>query len=230
MTLLSHSVLTARLLGLPDVPPRELEHWIANTIRLTGQGVNREGGTEDAVIMDHAPVSNQATDAEAKAPIKSGNGFVFGRTSEKELVGVKPEMVAIAREALVLTTQDFMIFDGLRTREEQEANVRKGVSKTMNSKHLPQADGFSWAFDAVPVNAKGQPVWDWNLIWAVAEAVDAAATNLGFASHVRWGGAWDRTLADFGGDASAYKLECELYAQRHPGKDFLDGPHFEWVA
>lgn len=175
---------------------------------------------------------NQALDGStsvmAPAP-KDTSGFKFGATSEKELAGVRPEMILVARRALEITTQDFMIFDGLRTLAEQKANVAKGVSKTMASKHLAQPDGFSHAFDAVPVNSKGQPVWDWNMIWPVAFAIDEAATQLGFADNIRWGGAWDRTLADFGGSPEMFKRECELYAIRHPGKDFLDGPHFEWV-
>lgn len=161
-------------------------------------------------------------------PVPTDSGFKFGRKSETELVGVKPELVNIARLALKLSTQDFMIFDGLRTLEEQKAYVAKGTSKTLNSKHLKQSDGYSHAIDCVPVNSNGLPVWDWNLIWPVAFAVDEAATRLGFAKNIVWGGAWDRRLSDFGGNAQLYKKETELYAQRNPGKSFLDGPHFEW--
>src|SRR3546814_9290907 len=60
--------------------------------------------------------------------------------------------------------------------------------------------------------------------------MDQAATELGLASKIRWGGAWDRVLSDFGGSIDSYREECEAYAKRHPGKDFLDGPHFEWVG
>ncbi len=157
------------------------------------------------------------------------SGFKFGRKSEAELVGVKPELVTLARVALQYSSQDFMIFDGLRTPEEQAEYVRKGMSRTLNSKHLKQADGFSHAIDCVPVVGT-IPKWDWRLIYPVVRAVDRAATALGFADQIRWGGAWDRTLADFGGDELAYQREVEAYANRHPGRDFLDGPHFEWVS
>lgn len=156
------------------------------------------------------------------------SGFVFGRKSKAELEGVKPELVAVAGLALKYSTQDFMIYDGLRTIEEQKSYVAKGTSKTMKSKHLKQADGFSHAFDAVPV-VKALPKWDWKLIFPIVAAVDRAATELGYADKIRWGGAWDRTLADFGGKLEDYERETQLYAQRNPGKDFLDGPHFEWV-
>lgn len=157
------------------------------------------------------------------------SGFRFGAKSKAELVGVLPVMVDVADLALRLSTQDFMIFDGLRTPEEQKRLVAKGMSKTLNSKHLKQKDGYSHAFDAVPV-VGSIPKWDWKLIFPVVFAVDQAATALGVADKIRWGGAWDRTLADFGGDANAYEREVRLYCDRHPGKDFIDGPHFEWIG
>ena len=42
-----------------------------------------------------------------------------------------------------------VIVESLRTRAEQEAKVAAGVSQTMKSKHLAQADGFSHAVDMV---------------------------------------------------------------------------------
>lgn len=171
----------------------------------------------------------QAAPVNQEGPAVRESGFKFGRKSATELDGVLPALNEVARLALRRSTQDFMIFDGLRTEAEQRAYVRRGVSRTMNSKHMRQGDGFSHAFDAVPVVGT-IPKWDWNLIWPVAFAVDQAATELGCAHRIRWGGAWDRTLADFGGNVQAYKRETELYASRHPGKDFLDGPHFEWIS
>jgi len=157
------------------------------------------------------------------------SGFRFGAKSKAELVGVLPVMVDVADLALRLSTQDFMIFDGLRTPEEQKRLVAKGMSKTLNSKHLKQKDGYSHAFDAVPV-VGSIPKWEWSLIYPVVYAVDRAATSLGVADKIRWGGAWDRTLADFGGEPKAYATEVALYCDRHPGKDFIDGPHFEWIG
>lgn len=157
------------------------------------------------------------------------SGFKFGAKSKAELAGVHPVLIAVFELALSVSTQDWMLYDGLRTEAEQRAYVNRGVSKTMASKHRRQNDGFSHAGDAVPV-VKTLPKWDWNLIFPVVAAVDWAATQLGVADKIRWGGAWDRTLADFGGEPSAYAKEIEKYASRHPGKDFLDGPHFEIVT
>jgi peptidoglycan LD-endopeptidase CwlK len=50
----------------------------------------------------------------------------------------------------VIKHRDCRIIDGVRTRTEQIKNIEKGVSKTMNSKHLPQEDGLSHATDSIP--------------------------------------------------------------------------------
>lgn len=171
---------------------------------------------------------NQATDGAGPSPGRSpvtpfvSSKFVLSQASLKELTGVKPELVAVVKRAIQLTTQDFTVYDGIRSVKEQQAHVAAGTSKTMKSKHL---EGL--AVDLVPW--VGKPVWEWERIYPIAFAMDQAATELGFANHIRWGGAWDRTLADFGNQLADYKKECALYSQRHPGKDFLDGPHFEWV-
>ena len=179
------------------------------------------------LLMKDVPLNTmQATDAESiNIPTANGkSGFVFGKSSLKELEGVKTELVLLARRALELSTQDFCVYDGLRTVKEQAAHVKAGTSKTMQSKHLQ-----GLAIDLVPwIN--GKPTWDWDGCYKIACAADAAATEQGIAHKIRWGGAWDRTLADFGGDVSLYKKEVEAYAARHPGKDFIDGPHFEWVS
>ena len=43
-----------------------------------------------------------------------------------------------------------VVLDVKRTPEEQKKFVAKGVSKTLESKHLPQADGLSHAVDSMP--------------------------------------------------------------------------------
>lgn len=159
-------------------------------------------------------------------PSNYESGFRFGATSEKELVGVRDELVQLAHVALARSKQDFMVFDGLRTAAEQKALVAKGASKTMDSKHLTGD-----AIDLVPY-INGKPTWDWEGCYRVACAVDQAARELGIEHKIRWGGAWDRTLADFHGDATAYKRVVEEYAARQKAKGksaFLDGPHFEWI-
>lgn len=72
----------------------------------------------------------------------------YGKISEANLEQVHPELVRLARE--VIKHFDHSVIDGIRTLAEQEKNLAKGVSKTMHSKHLPQADGLSHALDVMP--------------------------------------------------------------------------------
>lgn len=178
------------------------------------------GTGSDALDTTKMGESNAKSGAVAQAAAAKPK-FVFGKSSEKEMIGVDRRLVACTRLALVYTTQDFMVFDGIRSIAEQTQHVKDGTSQTMESKHL---DGL--AEDLVPW-VDGKPSWDWDRIYPIALAMDRAATEMGIANLIRWGGAWDRKLSDFGGSAESYFLECQAYQKRHPGKDFIDGPHYE---
>lgn len=55
--------------------------------------------------------------------------FRFSRRSEKNLEGVKPQLVAVVRRAMELTEIDFGITEGLRTKERQKQLVAEGKSQ-----------------------------------------------------------------------------------------------------
>ncbi|HUD28947.1 MAG TPA: M15 family peptidase [Novosphingobium sp.] len=150
--------------------------------------------------------------------------YALGQRSLAQLVGVHPSLVKVAHRAIAITKQDFTVQEGLRSIETQRLYVKRGASKTMASKHLKQADGFGHAIDLVPW-LNGQPRWEWPLIWEIAQAVDVAATELGV--KLIWGAVWDRRMDQYGGGAAALKAEVEAYKLRHPGPDFLDGPHYQ---
>lgn len=155
--------------------------------------------------------------------------YVLGTSSRQNLIGVIPTLAIVTSRAIVLSTQDFTVYEGLRTHARQVTLVHQGFSKTMDSQHIPQADGLGHAVDLVPW-IQGHPVWDWDGCYKIAMAMDQAATEQGVAEHIRWGGAWDKRLSDFGGSEDAYKKATQDYQARHKGPDFLDGPHFEWRA
>ena len=75
--------------------------------------------------------------------------FNLSKRSKDRLKGVHPDLVAVVERAIELTGVDFGVTCGVRTIEEQEANVAAGRSQTMRSKHLPQEDGYSQAVDVV---------------------------------------------------------------------------------
>lgn len=156
--------------------------------------------------------------------------FVLGAVSRANLAGVHPDLVRVVEAAIAASAQDFRVHQGLRTRAEQRAMVARGVSWTMDSRHLRQADGFAHAVDLVPW-IDGALSWDWpacrRIAWAMAAAADALHVGL------RWGGVWDKPMAAYAGSLAAVAAENEAYVarRRNAGKRAaIDGPHFELAA
>ena len=136
-----------------------------------------------------------------------------------------PDLVSVVKTAIRHSEQDFSVHDGLRTAGEQELLVRRGASKTLNSRHLKQKDGFGHAVDLVPY-VNGKLRWEWPLIYPIVQAVHSAVNMLDVA--VVWGAVWDRDLRVL--DPKCLHDEIIRYKVRHKGRDFLDGPHFELAA
>lgn len=153
--------------------------------------------------------------------------YSLGAKSRAELKGVHPDLIRVVERAIEITTQDFSVHDGLRTEAEQREYVRTGASKTMNSMHRTQADGYGHAVDLVPF-INGKLRWEWPAIYPIAAAVWQASRELGV--PIRWGGPWADMATIKTGTPAAMKQAVDAYAaaRRRAGKSaFLDGPHFE---
>ena len=152
--------------------------------------------------------------------------FHLGQRSRAELQGVHPRLADVVRSAIQITTQDFSVLDGLRTEAEQRDLVRRGASRTMNSKHLRQADGWGHAVDLVPY-VNGGVRWEWPLIYPIATAMRTAAEDQGV--RLRWGGHWGELT---GMDAAPEALVAAYVdARRAAGESaFIDGPHYELIT
>lgn len=124
--------------------------------------------------------------------------FQLSLRSLGRLTGVHPDLVAVVKMAIQRTPVDFTVVEGVRTVAQQRENVAKGVSQTMASYHLPQADGLSHAVDLAPLVGGAIPWNDWTQFKDLADVVKACAAELGV--PVEWGGGW---------------------------KSFKDGPHFQ---
>lgn len=108
--------------------------------------------------------------------------FMFSEKSRARLAGVHPDLVKVVNRALQLSTVDFAVIEGLRTRERQKELVATGASKTLNSRHIT-----GHAVDLAPV-VGGEIRWDWPPFYDIEKAMKAAAKELGVA--VVWGGDW----------------------------------------
>lgn len=153
--------------------------------------------------------------------------YVLGSRSLAELEGVHPRLQAVVKRAIELTEQDFGVHDGLRTLAEQREYVRRGVSQTMNSKHMKQPDGYGHAVDLVPY-INGKLRWEWEPIYHIAAAVNQAARELNVS--LRWGGCWDMSFNVLSPTPESMESAVEAYTQRRRNagrRAFIDGPHFE---
>src|SRR5690242_19198436 len=118
----------------------------------------------------------------------------FSPKSDAFLDAAHPSLARLFRE--VIKHYDCSILGSIRTVEEQRANVAKGLSQTMDSKHLPGPDGLSRAVDAAPypqrwddpTKAKITTQWDVDLEHFDG-FVRGYAAALGI--PIRWGGDWD---------------------------------------
>lgn len=103
--------------------------------------------------------------------------------SLKNLSGIHPDLRRVMDRALQESPLDFVVIEGLRTKERQKQLVASGASRTMNSRHLT-----GHAVDLVPIGPNGKAAFDWPLYHQLAPAVKAAAEKEGVA--LDWGGDW----------------------------------------
>lgn len=123
---------------------------------------------------------------------------VFGKQSIERLKGVHPDLVLICNE--VIKVYDFSVLEGVRTLEKQKQYLAEGKSSTLNSKHLPQSDGYSHAVDLMPykddTNAFSGKITDTMRFGFLAGLMWAAAEKLFLEGKIKhkliWGADWDR--------------------------------------
>jgi peptidoglycan L-alanyl-D-glutamate endopeptidase CwlK len=108
--------------------------------------------------------------------------FILSQKSLRRLEGVNPALVQVVKRAIQITPIDFIVVEGLRTKERQAYLVEKGASKTMNSRHLTGD-----AVDLAPI-VDNKVSWDWKDFYPLAEAVKEAAKQVKV--EVEWGGDW----------------------------------------
>lgn len=183
------------------------------TVEAVEQAIKSDAVTSDEVVavvqQNVSPPS--LIDPTVVAP-KKGK-FVLGKRSLDNLKNVNADLVRVVKRAIEITAIDFTVIEGFRTEARQRELVRKGASKTMNSRHLT-----GHAVDIAPI-VNGSISWDFDHYYPLAEAMARAATELGVT--IRWGGCWS-VITGKKGTAQSW-----VQAYRKGGGRFLDGPHFE---
>lgn len=129
--------------------------------------------------------------------------YKYSKSSLDKLDTVHPDLRQLC--FILIQIMDVTIIEGVRTPERQTQLVKQGLSKTTDSKHLKQSDGYSHAVDIAPY-----PV-DWNdreRFIFMQGIIQGLAKTLGL--KIRSGVDWDSD-----GDIKEHK--------------FFDGPHIELV-
>lgn len=108
--------------------------------------------------------------------------FRFGLRSNANLLGVHPDLQAVAQRALELSAIDFTVTEGLRTPARQQELFAQHKSQTLRSRHIT-----GHAIDVAALH-DGKLTWNWAEYETISKAFKAAAKELGVA--ITWGGDW----------------------------------------
>jgi peptidoglycan L-alanyl-D-glutamate endopeptidase CwlK len=106
--------------------------------------------------------------------------FQLSQRSLDRLKGVDEDLVAVVKRAIEITEIDFGVTEGIRTLVRQEELFKKGLSKTMKSKHL-----IGRAVDLVAY-VDGKVSWEKEDYYPIALAMERAAIELNV--KIKWGG------------------------------------------
>ena len=115
--------------------------------------------------------------------------YQLSARSLKSLEGVDPKLVSVVKRAIQITSQDFVVIEGLRTQARQDELWAQGRTKPgpiVTWTKDASSHGTGRAVDICPY-----PV-DWNDLKkfdAIYVAMMAAAEELGV--RLRYGGDWD---------------------------------------
>ena len=122
--------------------------------------------------------------------------YKLGTRSKSNLKGVHPDLVKVVEKAIGLTTQDFTVIEGVRTKERQQELYAQGRTEPGNivtnvdgvkkqSNHQVKADKYGHAVDIVPYPINWDSISKFeNIAVAMKEAAKELKVKL------VWGGDW----------------------------------------
>lgn len=149
--------------------------------------------------------------------------FKLSKRSLDKLQGVNPKLVDVVKRAIEITTVDFAVVEGVRTKERQIELFEKGASQIRDGGKHVEGDAVDlMAF----VGNRGS--WELNLYDNIADAMKQAAIEKNVA--LRWGAAWNvpdiRLWRGTMEEAMNFYIDTRRQQNKRP---FIDGPHFEMV-
>ena len=148
--------------------------------------------------------------SEIESPTKPK--FSFSNTSLTRLQTCHPDIQKVIHRAMEITTMDFMVLEGERTKEQAYINWGKGrtaaqlsakgvpvkysqpslskvtwLSDPLNSKHIKQKDGYAHAIDLCPYPISWEDI---PAFQKLGKIIKQAAKDVGV--KIEWGGDWSK--------------------------------------
>ena len=126
--------------------------------------------------------------------------YRLSQRSKQRLAGVHPDLVAVVKYAIEITPTDFTVLEGLRSLSRQKKLLKRGATRTLNSRHLTghAVDLGAWV--------EGRVSWMWCHYVEISKAVKQAADELNI--EVEWGGDWQTFK-----DGAHFQLPWGMYQQ-----------------
>lgn len=136
---------------------------------------------------------------------KRRSPFNWSLRSLGNLKDIHPDLRNVCNVALVkcnVMGNDFVVIDGLRTIEEQNDFIKRGVSWTLNSRHL-----YGYAVDIAAL-IHGKIRWEGDLYKPIARCFFEASDELDI--PIVWGGKWKQR------DWGHFELDRRRYPDPKP--------------
>lgn len=111
-------------------------------------------------------------------------------SDEAKLKSAHPDLVKVVRRCADITDIPFKIGETSRSVAQQKANIAKGVSWTMNSRHIVSKDGLARAVDLLAMPDGKTVTWSWPPYYKLADAMKKAAKDVDI--FIEWGGDWKK--------------------------------------
>ena len=186
-----------------DAFVREVQKRLADAGHYDGK-VDGIAGPGTLKALDKALPKMIVISVPMPGPVDTDNSLPAA--SKGKLYGVNETLVQLVNAASKKLPGRFIVIEGLRSKERQAEMVKKGASKTTNSRHLTGHAVDLWPLDETgKVRKAGTPVLEallWKDLREIATVMKDTAKELGI--QVEWGGDW-------GWDGPHFQLNRKKY-------------------